>query len=226
MKLFLFERDNRKLVQGIVDEKRVGTGAAAGRVVNIKLKAKVYDPTANAEKDEVIDIAFWNSDVKTLADDANNRLEIGNYVSVLVTENSGKYSAIAFKKQGVWRFSETLDDAGNVASPEANIIIGLVVNGYESEDGSRYNVSVPITKYDAEGKPDSEWVSIAFFSSEKQPNLPQNAKKVLQPYTPEGAEKPIRHRAAIRCGKRKVYVPTDSDQERISFTAYSFDRLD
>ena len=226
MKLHVFERDSRKLVQGIISEKRAGTGAAAGRVVNIKLTAKVYDADTKAEKDETMDIAFWNSETRKLADDANNRLEVGKYVSVLVSEKDGKYSAIAFKKQGVWHFAETLDDAGNIANSEANILIGLVVNGYEAEDGSRYRISMPVTTYDEAGNPSSEWVSITFFSSENQPNLPANAKKVLQPYVPEGSEKPVRHRATIRCGAKKVYTPEDGSGERPSYTGYSFDRLD
>jgi len=226
MKLNLFERDGRKLVQGIVTEKRPGTGAATGRVVNIKIKANVYDPETKDEKEETMDIAFWNSDTKKLADDANNRLDVGKYVSVLVTEKDGKYSATAFKKQGVWKFAETLDDAGNVANTEANVLVGLVVNGYESEDGSRYRISMPVTTFDADGNPNSEWVSITFFDSERQPNLPQNAKRVLHPYTPEGAEKPIRHRAAIRCGAKKVFDPGDGNPERTSYTGYSFDHLD
>ncbi len=226
MKLNLFERDGRKLVQGIVTEMRPGTGAATGRVVNVKIKANVYDAEKKEEHEETMDIAFWNSDTKKLADDANNRLEVGKYVSVLVSEKDGKYSATAFKKQGVWKFAETLDDEGNVASAEANVLVGLVVNGYESEDGSRYRISMPITTFDADNNPMSEWVSITFFDSERQPNLPQNAKKVLQPYTPEGAEKPIRHRAAIRCGAKKIYEPEDGSAPRTSYTGYSFDRLD
>ena len=228
MKLKIFERDNRTLVQGVITEKRPGTGSATGRVVNIKIKGNVYDAEAKTEKEETMEIAFWNSESKSLADDANNRLEVGKYVSVLVSEKDGKYSATAFKKQGVWRFAETLDDAGNVASPEANVLIGLVVNGYDSEDGSRYRISMPVTTYDADNNPNSKWISITFFSSERNPDLPANAKKVLQPYTPEGAEKPIRHRAAIRCGARKDWTPEGGTEEdtRISYTGYTFDRID
>lgn len=229
MKLNLFERDGKKLVQGTIVEKREGTGAAAGRVLNIKIKANVYDSEAKQEKEEVMEIAFWNSDMKKLADDANNRLEVGKYVSVLVTETvkDGKsnYSALAFKKEGVWRFSETLDDAGNVANTEANIIIGLVVNGYRDAD-ERYRVSIPQTVFDAEGNPSSEWIAVTFFASEKQPNLPDNAQKVLQPYTAEGQEKPIRHHAAIRCGAKKIYTSKQTGEPRTSYTGYSFDRID
>ena len=226
MKLNVFERDGRKLVQGIVVEKRPGTGAATGRVINIKIKGDVYDKETKENKEEFLDIAFWNSEKQQLADNANSRLEIGKYVSVLVSEHEGKYSDTAFKKQGIWKFSETLDEAGNVVNTEANIIIGLVVNGTLAEDSSRYRISVPITTFDAEGNPSSEWVGITFFANEKQPNLPTNASKVLQPYTPEGAEKPIRHKATINCGAKKIYVPAGSTDELVSYVGYSFDRID
>lgn len=228
MKLHLFERDGRKLLQGTVVEKRPGTGQATGRVVNIKIKGSVYDKEAQQEKDEIVDIAFWNTDTKKLADDATARLEVGKYVSVLVSEREGKYSATAFKKQGIWKFSETLDEAGNVVNGEANILIGLVVNGTLAEDGSRYRISVPVTTFDAEGTPASEWISVTFFSSERQPNLPQNAEKVLRPFLPEGAEKPIRHKAAIRCGAKKIYQPEGQPDaaERISYVGFNFDRID
>ena len=229
MKLLLFERENRKLVQGIVVEKRPGTGSAAGRVVNIKIKANEYDPTTKQEKEATMQIAFWNSESKSLADDANNRLEVGKYVSGLVSEKDGKYSATAFKKRGVWNFQETYDNAGNVEQPEANVLIGLVVNGYDSEDGKRYGISMPITTYDADNNPTSTWISITFFASERNPNLPANAKKVLHPYTPEGAEKPIRHNAAIRCGKCTPWTPNgkeEGEDTRLTYVAYSFDRID
>ena len=49
MKLNIFERDGRKLVQGIVTEMRPGTGAATGRVLNVKIKGSVYNKEERKE---------------------------------------------------------------------------------------------------------------------------------------------------------------------------------
>jgi hypothetical protein len=222
MKLNLFERDGRKLVQGIVTEMRPGTGAATGRVLNVKIKGSVYNKEEGKEEDQEMEIAFWNSELKKLADDANNRLGVGKYVSVLCTEKDGKYSASAFKRQGIWTFPETLDEAGNVEAAEANVVIGLIVNGYDGE--GRYAVSVPITVRDAEGNPVPQWVRITFFDNDKQPNLAENAKKVLAPVKSDASENIVRKTAALRCGAKNTWTSPDG-QERVSYVAYAFDRI-
>lgn len=224
MKIKLYERDGYKLVQGIVVEKRPGTGAAAGRVVNIKIKGDEYDTAAGANKEVFLDVAFWNSESRPLADNANSRLEVGNYVSILTNERDGKVFASAFKKQGIWKFAESMDEEGNIHS-EANIIIGLIVNGTLNEDKTRYRASIPVTVFDSTNTPVTEWVSVTFFSNESNPKLPENAATVLSPYTPEGAEKPIRKRAAIRCGAKSTYLGTDGN-ERTSYSGYGFDRIE
>lgn len=232
MKLEIFSRDERKLLQGKVTEKRQGTGAAAGRVTNIKIKANVYNGSTGQEEEKEVDIAFWNGEKNKLAESADSRLEVGDYVSVLATLNEkGNYSALSFKKAGQWRFPAVEEDptTGAAAQPERNVFIGTISSGTMSADGKCFRASMPIAEYDQEtGEPVTKWKGLTFWNNddaEKPRKLGDNANKCLAPYAPSDGGKTVHRRAAVVCGPGSTYLDREGN-ERESYTAYRFERTD
>lgn len=231
MKLELFSREDRTLVQGIITEKRAGSGAAAGRVTNLKIKANVYNAATKQEEEKEIEVACWNGDKIKLADSANDRLNVGEYVSMLVTQNEkGNYSAMSFKKAGQWHFPAVDEDptTGQTGYPERNIFIGTISSGTMSTDGKCFRASMPVAVYDQEtGETVTKWKGITFWnndSAERPSKLGTNAQKCLTPYMPEGGKK-ICRRAAIVCGPASNYIDA-MGEERESYSAYRFERTD
>lgn len=232
MKLELFTRGERTLVQGIITEKRAGTGAAAGRVTNIKLKANIYNATTRSEEEKEIEVAFWNGDKNKLADSADSRLKVGEYVSALVSlNNKGNYSALSFKKAGQWHFPAIDEDptSGQSAQPERNIFVGVISSGKMSDDGRCYRASIPVTEYNTEtGEPETKWKGITFWNndSEEHPSkLGDNARKCLSPYVPNDGSPTVHRRAAVVCGPGSTYFDA-MGEERESYSAYRFERTD
>lgn len=232
MKLEIYSRDDRTLVQGIITEKRAGTGAAAGRVTNIKIKANVYNTATKSEEEKEIEIAFWNGDKNKLAESADSRLKVGDYVSALVTLNEkGNYSALSFKKAGQWYFPAVEEDptTGASAQPERNIFIGTISSGTMSADGRCFRASMPVVEYNSEtGDSETKWKGITFWNNddaERPSKLGTNAEKCLKPYTPTDGGKAIHRRAAVVCGPVSTYFDS-MGEERESYSAYRFERTD
>lgn len=220
MKLNVFEREGIQLVQGTVVEKRPGTGAAEGRVINVKIKGDTYDADAKENKEAFMEIAFWNNDSRPMADNANARLNIGDYVSALVTEKDGKYSALGFKKTGIWTFEEKIDNEGNELK-EVNFIIGVIGNASYNAEKGFCRVSVPVSFPTGDGNFNSEWVNVTFWNNETRPNQAENVNKVLAPFVSEvdGEQKKTTKKAILRCGELKYF------QEQRQYVGYGFDRI-
>lgn len=230
MKLELFSREEKTLVQGIITEKRAGTGTVVGRVVNLKIKANVYNASTKSEEEKEIEIACWNGDKIKLADAANERLKVGEYISVLVTQNNkGNYSALSFKKAGQWKFPAIDEDptVGQSAYPERNILIGTVSSGKMSDDNKCFRTSMPVVGYDEEtGEKVTKWKGITFWNSDdssKPSKLGTNAQKCLTPYIDSTTNKKVCKRAAIVCGPESTYIDAMGD-ERESYSAYRFEQ--
>lgn len=232
MKLNLLQVGERTLMQGKVTEKAAGTGAAAGRVTNIKLTAKVYNAGTKSEEDKTVEIAFWNGDVNKLADSAESRLNVGDYVSVLVSLNEkGNYSALSFKKAGQWHFAAVEEDptTGVEARAERNVFIGTISSGKMADDGKCFRATIPVAEYNSEtGEPETKWKGITFWNSDdptRPSKLGDNANKCLAPYTPKDGDKVIHRRAAVICGPGSTYMDA-MGEERESYSAYRFERID
>lgn len=232
MKLEIFSREGRTLVQGIVVEKRAGTGAATGKVTNIRIKGNVYNATTKTEEEKEMEIAFWNGDKNKLADSADSRLKVGDYMSALVSlNNKGNYSALAFKKAGQWHFPAIEEDpsTGREAAPERNIFVGVISSAKMSDDGRCFRASMPVTEFNSEtGEPETKWKGITFWNSDSETRpskLGTNACKCLSPYEPKDGSPIVHRRAAVVCGPGSTYFDA-MGEERESYSAYRFERTD
>jgi hypothetical protein len=107
----------RSLIAGKVVALTDGVGAAAGRVVNLKL-------------DDGTDIAFWNDNEKNLGSRLKAmNVKVGSFISVLVTfrdETRKKANAINFMYGGIWRFPRDIPTATTTG-----IVTDVVDNGQE-----------------------------------------------------------------------------------------------
>lgn len=123
------------VVFGKVVEIKEGTGAMAGRVINVQLAGKVY----NGEKDEdrTIDIAFWNNeDGAQMADRARKAIKEDSYLMVRCSVNNGKYSGQDFKFKGQY----VLDTEGD---QQTSVTLGYVNHKFDAAKGKmRYFIAV------------------------------------------------------------------------------------
>ena len=194
MKLEIAKIGEMTLVAGIVVGCREGSGASAGRVVNVKIRGSVYNPDKKVEEEKTIDVAFWNSEEnnRMLADRVIKAgVGVGAFITALVImKEDNKASGINFKYNGVWNFAAS----GN--QKEINVIVGTVASLDEDPEGRFVKVSVPISL----GKDkETEWHRITFWNGEKAA-MADRAKICLKPRT-DGRKV----RAVIVCGEKEIY---------------------
>ncbi len=234
MKLQVYEQDGLTIVQGIITKKAPGKAGTnvEGKVLNITIQANVYNREKGLEEPKTMQISFWNEDGKQLANDANTRLNVGDYVSVLVkkqekngtTYNNGK----AFKKTGLW-IMDTGKTNDNNEKLYTNIFVNTPIQRVTLKDEDKTaRIIVPHTIYDAEGNGFSTWDSIYMNSDATHPDFAKNVAKCLTPTYPNNdpSEKPtFRHTATLRCGNGKEGVLPDG-KVTYTFSGYHFDVID
>lgn len=142
MRLNIAKKGDYEVLAGHIKEIREGSGSAAGRVLNIKLAGTRYDKETSKEVEEVVDIAFWNSDDgQNMACDKvkSYGLKGGDFLSVLVVRKEDN-KAIGFGCRflgGSWSFR------GAENSRELNIFIGTIANFKEDAKGRFVKFSIP-----------------------------------------------------------------------------------
>ena len=142
---------NTTVVFGKVTDVKDGTGAAAGRVVNVSLTGQVWNGTAN--EDKTIQVAFWDNSDKggaNLADRARKAIKENAYVMIRCAVSNGKYSAQDFKYNGQYVI-ET--DNG-----KTSVTLGNVT--HQLRDG-KMRYSVPVEVYE-NGENVTKWQSVSF----------------------------------------------------------------
>lgn len=197
--------EHRSIVLGVVKEVKPGTGAAAGRVMNVKLEGAVYNRENEREEAKVLDIAFWNTDTSKMADRIEKaKVREGSILTVDVYEKAGKYTGNNFKYKGHWQIPEK----GEVK--ERNVFMGVVASmqtGEAPSSGNKYTrISIPVDKI---GEENPEWVSITFWNSPTS-NIADRAAKCL------GGRDGKKARAVVICGPTKEY------EGRTQYTGYDF----
>lgn len=232
MKLYLYTRNEKQLIQGIVSEVKPGVGSSEGKLTNVKIKGNVWNAETNAEEEKTVEVIFWNGDKNKLADSAKERLHSGDYVSVLVSPTeTGSLSALTFKKAGQWVFPAVEADAtaGIKAQGERNIFVGTISSGKMDAKGKCFRASMPVVVFDPDsGEPKTIWKTLAFWNNDDPAHLSKlgtNAEKCLKPYIPSDGGKKVCRRAAVVCGASSSYVDANG-YEHETYSAYRFERTD
>lgn len=209
MKINIIENVQGKmsLVAGEVVACREGTGGATGKVVNVKIAGKVWNPNTRTEEDKELDIAFWNDadNNRMLADRITKaKVGVGSFITALVVPKEDGKNAVGvnFKYSGVWTFAPSEDNAY-----ETNVIVGTIASMDEDPDGQYVRVSIPVTK----DKDTTEWHKITFWNNEKG-NLADRAKTCLKPRA-DGRK----IRAIVVCGQNNPY------NDKPNYTAFRFE---
>jgi hypothetical protein len=213
MKQLVFKRGDVAVIQGVVTEKIEGTGAGAGKVLSVKIKSDVYNKTTSKNEETETAIAFWNTEKAQNANNANAILNVGDYMSAMVSvSDDGKYTALAFKKNNA-RYQFKAEEG----KAEYNVFVGRVGYGFAADDHYTTKMNVDV----AAGK--SDQYSISFWNGrEGNPNLGTNAQKCLAPYVPKSG-KTVYRSASIICGPVNTYIDKNGEEQK-GCTAFSFDR--
>lgn len=194
MKLEIAKVGEMTLIAGIVTGCREGSGASAGRVVNVKIRGSVFNPDKKAEEEKTIDVAFWNSEEndRMLADRVIKAgVGVGSFITALVMmKEDNKATGLNFKYGGIWKFPAA------DGRKELNVIVGTVSALDEDAEGRFVKASVPVSL----GKDkETEWHKITFWNSEKAA-MADRAKICLKPRA-DGRKV----RAVIVCGECELY---------------------
>lgn len=228
MKQIIFSRNEgdlkKSVVQGIVKDIQQGTGGAAGKMVKVTIESDVYSKEESKNIPTLLCIEFWNSEKFKTADNINEYVNVGDYISALISEKDGKTSGFKFSKNNALYKFEAVPASAEMpkALAEYNILVGTVSNGKMSEDGTHYFTSMRFDKHVKEAD-DNGYISISLWNGNKtNPSLGTNAEKCLAPYKPEG-KKAVYRRAAFVCTALTSYMTPEGD-ERVSCNAFSFDR--
>ena len=194
MKMEITKRGEMTLVAGIVKSCREGSGASAGRVVNVKIEGTVYNHDKKVEENKILDIAFWNSEEndRMLADRVIKAgVGVGSFITALVMmKEDNKATGLNFKYSGIWKFPATED------KKELNVLVGTVTSLDEDPEGRFVKVSIPVS---AGKDKETEWHKITFWNSEKAA-MADRAKLCLKPRA-DGRKV----RAVIVCGECELY---------------------
>lgn len=141
-------------VFGKVEEVRKGTGAAEGKVTNVKIAGTVWNGTENEEK--TIDVAFWNNESSAMADRAAKGIKEGAKILILCTVKDGKYTGLRFTYRGQFIIEQEEDR-------KCSVTIGSVT--HKMRDG-KVRFSVPIDDY-VDGQNSTKWIGVNFSAKRK-----------------------------------------------------------
>ena len=200
------DKSTRMLLLGKVVSVKDGTGAAEGRVLNVTIEGKAWDPDKKEEVDKKVQIGFWNNENGSQMRDRAIAAKIAEGVVIMVdASNVGdNYYANQFYYKGAYTIPETAE------TKEKNIFMGAVCN---FQDNEKYvSVSIPVEDRNKE----VSWKTIRFWPpyEEGQVDMAERARKCLKP---NGDKKP---RAVLICSEAKPYVSTTTGEERCSYNGY------
>lgn len=208
MRLKIAKRGELEILTGIVTNVQLGTGNAENRLVSVTICGTVYDKIDKVEKEQLIEVAFWNSEVNdTYLCDRIKLVGIkkGDFVSVLVRMKENNHAtAYGFRFMGAaWNLPPKNE------MKELNIFLGTVASVKEDAENRFFRISVP-SKVNGE----TTWNSITFWNNETG-NMADRAKMCLKPRA-DGTKV----KAAIVCGAKSLYndIPC--------YTGYRFELLD
>lgn len=221
---------NNSLIGGIVTSCEEGTGAGSGKVVNVKIKGVQYIKEAGKIVPATAEIAFWNNETdsnKNYADQilAKKIKPNTSFISTIayikdekVYKKDGVITGVKYtctgtrvKYDGVWKFSERVEEETGKVIPEKNIIIGRVLSIIDK--GENVMASMSLYKNKEMG---NTWHNCTFWKNDDDKrDLRADVKKYLS--AREDGRKPY---AIITCGKESVYG-NDS-----SYPAFSFRTID
>ena len=209
-KLFIMNRDNMTLVAGTVKSVREGSGASAGRVVNVKIEGTVWNKEKSVEEVKTLDIAFWNSDddgKKKLADRVLKAgIKAGNFITALVVlKEDDKATGINFKYSGLWKFPAHDDQK------EVNVFVGPVcsLDEHECASGKFVKISMPVKDRDG----NTEWHKITLWNNDSAA-MADRAKACLKPRA-DGTKT----QAIVSCGESIPY------NDNPSYTGFRFELI-